>query len=230
VSRTRAVTILAVGVLLAACGSDGDSDAGASPEETRVRTSASSSSVVETTTVNSSRVGDPASPASSSTAATSAVVTTAAPHDLAVAREKAVAAYVAKQDAWSTCLSQLPACDTDALAVAYTEPQLSLSRALAEEWNSAGYHARNRESMTHRVEDVSINETHDTAIVTLCITDGGILYVPSSDGRAEQIIDDTWQSAREAWTMVKGTDGIWRASENTTLTDPVIGEENNICV
>jgi hypothetical protein len=123
----------------------------------------------------------------------------------------------------------LPACDTNALAVAYTEPQLSLSRSLAEDWNSAGYYARNRESMTHRIEDVTVNATMDQAIVTLCITDGGILYVPSSDGQAEQIINDTWHSAREAWTIVKGTDGVWRASENTTLTEPVIGEENNIC-
>ena len=211
-SRTRAaVTILTAGVLAAGCGSGGGSTAGRLRKQHRLRTSASSSAV--------SRQPQRARPEWVSHrprvvrhSHAAVVTTTAAVDELAVVREKASAAYAAKEAAWSTCLSQLPACDTNALAVAYTEPQLSLSRSLAEEWNSAGYYARNRESMTHRIEDVTINATMDEAIVTLCITDGGILYVPSSDGQAEQVINDTWHSAREAWTIVKGTDGVWRAS------------------
>ena len=184
-SRMRAaVTILTAGVLAAGCGSGGGSTARTSPEATQLRTSGSSSAAIETTTTSTSREGVPPSPGGSSS--TAVVTTTAAVDELAVVREKASAAYAAKEAAWSTCLSQLPACDTNALAVAYTEPQLSLSRSLAEDWNSAGYYARNRESMTHRIEDVTVNATMDEAIVTLCITDGGILYVPSSrrTGRA----------------------------------------------
>jgi hypothetical protein len=148
---------------------------------------------------------------------------------VAVATEKAAAAYAAKERAWSACLSQLPACETSALADAYAEPQLSHSQALAEEWNAAGYHARNNDSLTHRIEDVALNQTLDQAVLTVCVTDGGVLFIPSPDGQGEQIINDMWYSARESWTVVEVADGVWRVSDNETLTDAVIGEENNIC-
>ena len=230
-SRLRAgITGLTAGILAVlsagGCGSD-DDDAAAAPDPTEVvGTRAASHPTAATTSSPPQSSVIVASTDVPTTTVTEEPTTTVDP--VAVATEKAAAAYDAKERAWSTCLSQLPACDTAALADAYAEPQLSHSQALAEEWNTAGYRAEHRlPHPSHRGR--SINQTFDEAVLTVCVTDGGVVFLPSPDGQSEQIIDDTWYSARESWTVVEIADGAWRVSDNDTLTDAVIGEENNVC-
>lgn len=173
-------------------------------------------------------VTEPSMPSSDPpTTATSVPSTTAVDPDDAM-RDEAAAALTALHESWAMCLSQMPNCDVTALADTRVDAQLADSQQLATEWNAAGYMARNLESLTYRIEDVSLDETQDRAVVTECSTDGVVLYIPLPDGQ-DQIVNDTWSSAREAWTMVRGADGRWRAADNETVTPAVIGEENNIC-
>ena len=144
-------------------------------------------------------------------------------------KQEALAALAATHESWSTCLAQLPACDLEVLAALRVEPQLSKNRERASELNAAGYSARNIESLTYRTDDVTVNDSLDVVVVTECSTDGVVLYLPNPDGNGEQIVNDNWSSAREAWTMVRGDDGVWRAQDNATVTPPVAGVENNLC-
>ena len=150
--------------------------------------------------------------------------------DPKVSATAAVEAAVRTKDAvWKTCLNQMPSCDTAALGVAYAEPWLSESVAQASEWNGNGYATRNNDSITQTIESVSFNEAVDQAVVTVCLTDGGVLFVPGQQGAPEEIVNDTWYSAREAWTVQRGVDGTWKVSSNEVVTDPVVGQENNLC-
>ena len=126
-------------------------------EHTEPSTAASAASTAEETTEGT---------ASSSTVDPQAAV-----------KEEVTAALTATHQAWATCLSQMPACDTAVLADTRVDEQLAFSQDLATKWNSAGYRARNLESLTYEVEDVSVNEAGDRAVVTECSTDGVVLYI-----------------------------------------------------
>jgi hypothetical protein len=214
-------------MLLSACGGSGSNGDGDTAEvETSTVVAADVTSVPSSRNLSSAT--STARPVTTSTDMSVAPSSTVDP--VAVAKAQVEAAFAQQEEVWLTCLSQLPTCDVATLASVYTGTQLTEFTNLARSWNTAGYMARNNESLTYRVDSVHVVDPASKVILTVCLTDGGVLFAPAGESGPEQLISDTWVSSREAWTWVRGSDGVWRAETNVIVTQPVVGEENNVCV
>lgn len=146
---------------------------------------------------------------------------TAAPGRDRVAEDEIRAAMANINDRWAQCGASLPACDEAAFAQALTDPLLSVTQDWVRTQNEAGVTATDTDTITSRVDEITVDG--DTAVVTTCDTNGGVLY--NKDG---SVLDGEYFSSINVWSLVR-MDGRWLARGRTAI-EKVAGVTNNICV
>ena len=120
---------------------------------------------------------------------------------------------------FSSCLVAMPNCDPTSLGDTRADPLLSVNVARINEWNGEGYTVIDRDQFRFVVETVDLAPDLKSAVATVCFADGSKLVKPAAGPNgADLIIDGTFVSGRESWSMRSGDDGAWRVYEA-----PVVG-------
>jgi len=137
-------------------------------------------------------------------------------------------AVLANAAAFVACLDELPNCDVEKATVNALFAYQEGNARLMNEWNAAGYVARNTEDQNYRVDKVEFSEIGNEAIVTYCVTSGTELVLPATESSAEVLIDGDFTSAISRY-LVQKIGEIWFVTANETVESSV-GVEQNICV
>ena len=200
----------AVGVLLAGCSSSGPK---ALPTTTIVSGVASTKAGTVAPTAVTTVV-----PTSTSTTTTLAPTTTTTVDPKVTAEADVRAAVKVMMDSFSACLSALPSCEANSLAVARSGSLLARNKARIADWNSRGYAVRSRDQFRWVIDSVVLDDTASMANAVVCFADGSRLVRPGAapDG-SDVVIDDSFGSARDEWLLRREADGVFRAYESTSI-------------
>jgi len=136
-------------------------------------------------------------------------------------------AVLADQAAFVVCLEELPSCDVDkATANAFLDYGDGNKR-LINEWNDAGYVARDTETYLYRVDEIELFVEDTEALVMLCVSNGVQQVLPGVDSSPETIVSDEFTSTINRF-LVRRIGDQWLVTANDPL-ESATGEAANLC-
>ena len=137
-------------------------------------------------------------------------------------------AVLANLTAFVTCLDELPSCDVQKATANALFEYADGNVELMNEWNAAGYEARDTADYNFRVDELELFVDDTEALVEVCVWGGTQLVSPATDTSPEVVVDGDYTSAVNRYLVRRIGDG-WFVTANDPLESSV-GADQNICV
>ena len=193
------------------------------PEVTTGSSAATTTATTEEPTVDTTAAPPTTTEPAPTTPATDPPSTTAttAP-DPETPEDEIVQAVEFFEQQWKTCLSELPNCDTLAVADRRGREDVGTIQSQAIRWNQNDYRVENIDAYSYEVRSVTV--AGDEATAEVCVTDP--LVLTEADGT---VVDDGYFSYFLDWTLTRRDDGQWWVESRIQNGEEFVGEENDVC-